>query len=192
MTMPNCRIPVRNWAKTAAKAFAAFAVSAAAGCASYSWRPAIPEDGRTVAVPVFRNDSSTTELGDAVARETLREIQREGTFKIAPAGEAAWEIRGVVKNASSSTVAYERRTGARNREHLFTAVATVSFIDSKSGRVAADGRKYKARTTFLSNDDTLTGERDASGRLAADLARQITDDLVSIASGEAKRTNANQ
>lgn len=163
----------------AAAAVAALALFAA-GCSSYSWRSPVPEDMRKVSVPVFRNESGTTGLGSALARETLREIQREGTFKIVPADEAAVEIRGVVKSAGSSTVAYERRTGARNREHRFAAVASVSFIDRKSGRVVVDGRKYAAETTFLANDDVLTGERDASGRLAADFARRIVDDLVSL------------
>ena len=160
--------------------FAAAAVACGGGCASYSWRGAVPEDMRTVAVPVFRNEGDATGLGNAVAREVLREVQREGTFRIASIDDAAVEVRGSVKNAESSTVAYERRTGARNREHRFAATATVSFIDRKGGRVLVDNRKYRAETTFVANDDVLTGERNAAGRLAADIARQIVDDLVSL------------
>lgn len=168
--------------RRAPRVLAALALVAAAGCAAYSWRPEIPADARTVAVPAFRNDSDITEFGDILTRQILREIQRDGVFRIAAPGEAAIEIQGSVANASSHTVAYERRTGARNREHAFSAVAKASFIDRRSSKVLADGRKYKGRTTFLSNDDVLTGERDASGRLAEDIARQIADDLLDLVS----------
>lgn len=150
------------------------------GCSSYSWRSTVPADMRTVAVPVFRNEGDATGLGNALARATLREIQREGTFAIATVDEAAVEVRGTVVNTPSSTIAYERRTGARNRAHRFAATATVSFIDNRRGEVLVDSRKYRAETTFVANDDVLSGERDATGRLADDIARQIVDDLASL------------
>jgi len=152
----------------------------AAGCASYSWRPSVPADKRTVVVQSFINESDVTELGDIAARQVLRELQREGTFKVARPDDAALEIQGVVKDASSSVVAYERRTGARNRERRFTMTASVSVVDRLGGKVLVDGRRYKASTTFLVNDDVVTGERDASGRLAEDLARQVVDDLLAL------------
>ena len=49
-----------------------------------------------------------------------------------------------------------------------------------NGKVLVNDRRYTASTTFLVNDDTVTGERDASGRLAEDLARQIVDDALSL------------
>ncbi len=156
------------------------ALALAAGCASYTWQPQVPAEVRTVAVPTFRNESEVTELGDIVARQVLREFQREGTYRIARLDECALEVQGVVKTAGSSTTAYDRRTNARNRDARFTATALVSFIDKSSGRVLADNRVYTAQTTFFAGADVLTGERDASGRLAEDLARQIVDDALSL------------
>ncbi len=159
--------------------FGAMLAFVMAGC-GYTWRPSAPSDARTVAVPVFRSNADVTGLGSVVTRQVLREFQREGTFRIARLDDAALEVQGVITETSSPTVAYERRTGARTREHRFAATAKVSFIDKRTGRVLVDGRKYHAATTFLANDDILTGERDASGRLAEDLARQIVDDAVSL------------
>ncbi len=155
-------------------------VAALAGCQSYSWRSSVPEGMRTVAVPVFRNGSDVTGLGTAVTTQVRREFQREGTFRLATLEDCAIEVRGEVKNAGSTTVAYERRTGARTREHRFTATAIVSVVDRKAGKTLIDRRKYTAATTFLANDDVLTGERDASGRLAEDLARQVVDDVLML------------
>lgn len=152
----------------------------AAGCAGYSWTSPVPECLRTVAVPTFVNASDVTGLGDVVARQVLREIQREGTFRIAPAGDSAVEVQGRVVSGDSHVIAYERSTGVRNREHRFSVVAEVSFIDKLDGKVLVDNRKYRATTTFLASSDVMTAERDASGRIAEDLARQIVDDLLTI------------
>ena len=163
----------------AVRAAALAAALVSGGCAAYSWRPAVPPEMRTAAVATFRNESDVTELGSKVTAQVLRELQREGTFRVAAADDAAVEVQGVVKSGSPKTVAYERHTGARLRERELEATAVVSFIDKKAGQVIADGLRYKARTTFLAGDDVLSGARDASGRLAEELARQIVDDLVS-------------
>ena len=150
----------------------------AAGCGAYRWKSDVPAGMRTVSVPVFRNEGSLTGLGGEVARQVLREIGREGTFRVADEGGAAVELQGSVSSSTPKVVAYERKTGARNREHSLSATARVSFVDRRAGKVLAENRRFTARTTFLAGDDVLTGARDAEGRLAEDLARQIVDDLL--------------
>ena len=158
--------------------FLALAATALAGCSTYSWRSEVPQDMRTVLVPVFRNESSVTGLGSEITRQIAREFEREGTLEIAPAGEAALEVQGIVKEADSGAVAYGRKSGQRNREYRLRAEAVVSFVDKKSGRVIVDNRRYVASAPFMAGDDMLTGERDASGRLAEDMARRIVDDVL--------------
>ncbi len=161
-------------------ALAVLCAALAGGCASYSWRPNAPEDMRSVCVPVFRNESSVTQLGSETAKQISREFQREGTFKLARPGSAAIEVQGIVKDSDTHSLAYSRSSAERNREYSLNAVAIVSVIDKRAGKVLIDNRRYEARTTFLSDDDILTGSRDASGRLAEDFARQIVDDVTAL------------
>ena len=56
------------------------------GCANYRWTSRVPEEIRTVAVPVFQNRSDAAELGAITTQYTLREFQREGTFSIRRSG----------------------------------------------------------------------------------------------------------
>lgn len=150
------------------------------GCQSYSWRPTVPEEMRSVSVPVFRNGTRITELGAKVTTQVLREFQREGTFRLATPEDCAIEIQGELQDDSRQIIGIERVTGTRSNEFRLTVTALVSFIDKRSGKVVVSERRYGAETTFLVNDDLLTGERDASGRLAEDLARQIVDDALMI------------
>ncbi len=157
------------------------AALALVGCGTtYSWRSQVPERMRTVAVPTFRNESDVTELGAVAAGQVAREFQREGTFALRRAGDSATEIQGVIETALSHGRAYRRNTGMRNNEFTFTAQVKVSVIDKINSRVLIDNRVYRAETTYVANQDVLTGERNASGRLAEDLARQIVDDVTEL------------
>lgn len=152
-----------------------------AGCAgSYSWRSSVPEEMRTVSVPTFRNDSDLMEIGSLATRQILREFQREGTFSLRPTGEAALEVQGTIKSVSTGLVSYNRRSWMRFTAYDLTMKVEVSVIDKSAGEVIIDNRMYEAHTTMTSGQDQTTAERDASGRLADDLARQIVDDVLNL------------
>lgn len=152
-----------------------------AGCASsYSWKNSVPTSARTISVATFRNESELAEIGSLATRQILREIQREGTFKIAPADQAAIEIQGTVLSVSASTVAYDRRQQMRLSASEATAVVEVSVIDKRNGKVLINNRKYRPKASYVTLQDSTTSERDASGRIADDLSRMVIDDLLNL------------
>jgi hypothetical protein len=73
---------------------------------------------------------------------------------------------------------YKRGQSMRAYEFRYSLVADVSLVDRRNGKVLVDNRQYRAETTFFSDTDIVTTRRDAAGRLAEDLARQIVDDVV--------------
>ena len=150
------------------------------GCSSYRWTSSVPEELRTVAVPVFENRTSSTELGPIVTQYTLREFQREGTFSIRRSGDSALEIQGSIVKASRDAAAYDRNYSSRASEYRYTVTAEVSLINKDTGKVLMNNRRYVAETTFLTRGDLLTSQRDAAARIAQDFARQIVDDVTSF------------
>ena len=161
----------------------AIAVSAAilAGCGtSYCWRPQVPAEKRTVTVPTFANETDVTELGAIASRQILREIQREGTFRIATEDDAALEVQGVVKGVAVDGLAYDRRAGGRYTSFTLGAEAEVSVVDKARRVVLINSRHYRASTFVTAAQDIITAKRDASGRLMDDLARQVVDDLLNM------------
>ena len=162
------------------------AALALAGCANYRWTSPVPADMRTVSVPTFRNETELLELGAVATRQVLREFQREGTFKIASADDAAIEVQGVIKSASVGRIYFKREMSMRAFEQRLVVAADVSLIDRRSGKVMVNNRRYVAETTYFSDTDRATARRDASGRAAEDLARQIVDDVTSCRWDNAK------
>ena len=53
-----------------------------------------------------------------------------------------------------------------------------SLVDKVSNKVLFDNRKFVGETTFLSQRDVLTGQRNASDRVALDIARQVVDAVL--------------
>jgi hypothetical protein len=156
------------------------AVLALSGCSSYRWTSSVPEELRTVAVPVFENRTSSAELGPIVTRYTLREFQREGTFSIRRSGDSALEVQGSIVKAHRSAAAYDRNYSSRASEYRYIVMADVSLINKDTGKVLMNNRRYVAETTFLTRGDLLTSQRDAASRIAQDFARQIVDDVTSF------------
>ena len=159
---------------------AVFFLAAFAGCSSYRWTSSVPEELRTVAVPVFENRTSSSELGPIVTQYTLREFQREGTFSIRRSGESALEVQGAIVKASRVVAAFDRSYGSRASEYRYMVTAEVSLINKDTGKVLMNNRRYVAETTFLTRGDLLTSQRDAAARIAQDFARQIVDDVTSF------------
>ena len=155
---------------------------ALAGCRTqYSWTSDVPQSLRTVSVPVFRNESSITELGALSATQILREFQREGTFKISTPEDAAVEVQGVIKSAEASFNGGDVRTDYRTSDCSLALEAEVSVVERVNGRVLVDNKTYYATTTFIAGPmDVVTAKRDASRRLAEDLARQVVDDVLAV------------
>lgn len=150
------------------------------GCANYTWGVSVPEEYRTVSVPVFENLTSVSELGPIVTQYTLREFQREGSFRIARPGDAVIEVQGVLRQMSREGIAYDRGRGMRASEYRYVIVADVTYVDKKNGKVLLERKNVKGETTFLTQDDLLTGQKNAAFRIASDLARQIVNDAVAL------------
>ena len=149
----------------------------AGGCASYSWKTAVPAAMRTVQVPTFRNSSDLTETGSVVTRQLLREFQREGTFRVLNDG-AALEVQGRVLSAGASERNADYKSGSRLFGGTMKIVAEVSVVDKRAGRVLVDNRRYSGEAPFSSGQDRNTALRDAAPRAADDLARRLVDDIL--------------
>ena len=160
------------------------------GCAGYQWGTTVPEEYRKVSVPVFEKMTAVSEIGPIVTQYTLREFQREGSFSIVRPEDAAIEVQGVLRSMSRQGVAYDRGQGMRASEYRYVVVADVSFVDKRNGKVLLERKEIKGETTYLTQDDLLTGQKNAAFRIAADIARQIVNEAVALPFNGGTRTGA--
>jgi hypothetical protein len=148
------------------------------GCASYSFKSKIPVESRSIAVPVFENESDFPELDAIVTQYTLREFQREGTFKIKSLDNAAYKLYGSITRTRPSPLSYDRNFGSRASEYEYQVVAKITLVEVSSGKLLLNEVPIKANTTFLAQGDMLTGMQDANPRLAKELSQAIVNTVL--------------
>lgn len=149
------------------------------GCklSSYSWRSTVPESMRVISVPTFENESGFPELGAITTRSILREVQREGTFRIGSLDDCKVKLIGRIMKPEMYGLSYNRNYSSRTSEYRYRLTAEIMLIEKESGKILINGKKVSVSTTFLTRDDMLTGMRDAYPRVATDLARKIMDEV---------------
>ena len=150
----------------------------AAGCSTYKFGSPVPEELRTIAVPVFENASGFPEIDAVVTQYVLREFQREGTFKISALDTASLKLLGKLVKSDLQALNYDRNYGSRTSEYRYSFVAEITLVERGTGKLLIDDMLVKANTTFLTHGDMLTGMQDANPRIAKELARAITDAVL--------------
>ena len=150
-----------------------------AGCGSYHVTSGVPEEVRTISVPVFENKTGFPEFGAIATQYTLREIQREGTFKIAPLESASYKLLCTV-STDQRAVSFNRSYGSRALEYRYKLIASVTLIERGTGKLLLDNVPVTAATTFLTHDDMLTGMQNATPRISKELSRAILDMVLAL------------
>lgn len=149
-----------------------------AGCASYRFTSKVPAEVRTISVPVFENESDFPELDAIVTQYTLREFQREGTFKIKNTEEASYKLIGCVTRANSRSLSYNRNYNSRTSEYQHTVVVRITLVERSTGKILINDMPVRASTSFLTQGDMLTGMQNAAPRVAKELAQGIVDTVL--------------
>ena len=163
--------------------FSVFCLAAAGclglgGCASYRVTSDVPEELRTIAVPLFENETGYPEVSAIVTQHTLREFQREGTMTLKPLEHASLKLLGTVRHGETRPVRFDRSYGSRASEYRYTLIAEITLVERATGRLLLDAVEVQGTTTFLTYDDMLTGMQNAYPRIAQELARAIADTVL--------------
>lgn len=158
--------------------WAAFALLLA-GCAGYSLGPSngMAAGERSLQIQPFINQTLQPRLTDTVTQQVRKQVQKDGTFKLATHDDGDLIISGVLTR-------YERRELSFSREDVLTTQdfrvelkAQVTVKERGTGKVILD-RQFSGLTLVRVGSDLVSSERQAMPILAADLARNIVDALA--------------
>lgn len=151
---------------------------ATSGCSSYKVGSLVPEELRSIAVPVFENESGFPEIDSIVTQYVLREFQREGTMRISAKENASLMLRGTLIESTPEALNYNRNYIARASEYRYKLTAEITLIERATGKLLIDNLPVTAQTTFLTQGDMLTGLQNAYPRIAKELSRAIVDAIL--------------
>jgi len=162
------------WGRTLAAAIAAAAI-AASGCA-YTVSGVLPAHLKTLAVPVFGNNTVEFRLGDDVTDAITNAFIADRRLRIARERDADAVLRGTVLTYKNQVYGYT--TQERATEYEIVLIVQISFRDQVKNRILWKDDQLAVRTTY--NVVAVGGEAaktETDGR--REVIQKLADQIVS-------------
>lgn len=156
-----------------------------AGCAGYQIgpvKPKIMEAVHTIAVPSFKNDTLETRIEVQLASIVIKQLQQDGTYKVARDNEADAILHGTLVEIRRRPARSVRGNVLQTREYTLELRVKYSLVDRVTGK-EIDGRTVSGTTSFfVSGSNTVAAdvtqdERQALPIAAEDLAIRLVSQL---------------
>lgn len=158
-------------------------VLALAGCGYHTAGRAVrlPASVRTIAVPVFTNQTQIYRIEQVLTRDLVRElVGRTHYHVVSDSGLSADVVlRGTVVSAQAQPLTYDAQSG-----RISSAVVTVSMkvsLSDHQGRVFFENQNYTFRQQYqVSREVTSFFEEEtpALQRMSQDFARTLVSDIL--------------
>jgi hypothetical protein len=149
------------------------------GCAGYRLGPTngVAAGAMSIQINSFQNQTSEPRLIEPVITALRRNLQQDGTFRLATKGEGDVVVSGVLLHYYREGLSFEPRDVVTVRDFRATLTAKVTAIQRSTGKTLVE-REVIGRTTIRMGADLGSAERQAVPSLAEDLAKNVTALLV--------------
>jgi Lipopolysaccharide-assembly len=141
----------------------------------------VPPDVKTLAVPIFKNDTRRYRIEQLLASAVTREFIERTNFRITPyPAQADAVLRGTVKDVRSGVVTFDLNTGRATTQQI-QVTADVELVDEHTHKVLFANHNYIFREQYqISQNASGLFEEDqpALARLSQDLARTLVTDIL--------------
>lgn len=158
--------------------FLAAGCVAVCGCAGYRLGSTLPPGIRTVYVPAFLNQSGEPQLEVETTRAVLREIQRDGTLRVAGRNQADTVLHVKLTGFRLEPLRYDANRSRRTVEYRCIIQADVTFERLRPREVMIDAHQVRGSTTFIPAGNLTSAKRRALPAAAHDLAQEIVGLVV--------------
>lgn len=149
------------------------------GCAGYRLGPTNGETAgeKSVEIKPFVNQTLEPRLGDAVTAALRRNLQHDGTYRLASHGTADITVTGVVLRYSRVELSLLPNDVLTAQDYRVNATVQVTARETSTGRVIFD-KPVTGYTLVRVGADLTSAERQAVPLLADELAKNATALLV--------------
>jgi hypothetical protein len=157
------------------------------GCAGYKIGPVKParfSGVKTIAVNSFKNDTLQTRVEVLLANAVIKQIQQDGTYKVADESTADAVLEGTLEEIRRRPSRYVRGNVLQTREYTLQLRARYKVTERATGKVLDDRSATGSTSFFVSgsgsiaadvNQDELQAFPLAAEELAVRLVSQISE-----------------
>ncbi len=150
------------------------------GCAGYTLGPAKPTylaKISSLSVPTFRSDDLEPRTETLVTSTVIKQLQLDGTYKIAPEGAGDATLLCTVESLQRIPVRTVRGNVLQPAEFVLEMKLRYELREGgKSGRVL-DGGRVSGQASFFVSTDLQQDQRQATPRAAEQAATRLVSQL---------------
>lgn len=145
------------------------------GCAGYKLGPVngLAPGAKAVQINPFTNTTLEPRLGDEVTAQLRRQLQRDGTFKLASHDDGDIVVSGSVTRYVRQEVSLSPSDTLTVRDYRLEVRAQATAHERGTGKVILN-QPVAGFTLIRVTTDLTSTERQAMPLLAADLAKNVT------------------
>lgn len=149
------------------------------GCAGYKLGPVngMTAGAKSVQVNPFLNHTLEPLLSDVVTEQVRKQLQRDGTYKLASHNDGDIVVEGVITAYQRQEQSFAPNDTMVVRDYRLVLVAQVKARDRLTGRKILD-KAVTGVTLIRVGADLSSAERQGLPLLAADLAQNVTSLLA--------------
>lgn len=154
---------------------ALLAALALSGCAGYRLGPSngMAAGEKSIQVRPFSNSTLEPRLTDALTAQLRREIQRDGTFRLASHDDGNIVVSGAITRYNRREMSLSHADTLTPLDFRLTLTAHVTARERGSGKVLLD-KIVTGSALIRIGSDLTDAERQALPILAGDLAKNVT------------------
>jgi hypothetical protein len=147
---------------------------AVSGCAGYRLGPSSGQTAgeKTVQVTPFTNRTAEPRLGDAVTAALRKQLQRDGTYRLATHDSGDIVVTGVLTRYYRREVSFVPNDVTTVRDYRELLTAQVTARERSTGKVLLD-QPVTGYSLVRVGSDLTSSERQALPLLAEDLATKV-------------------
>jgi Lipopolysaccharide-assembly len=141
----------------------------------------LPPGIKTIAVPIFTNNSSNFRIEQLVSAAVTREFIERTSYRITPnpAGADA-VLEGTIQGVRSRVVTYDLNTGRATTLQI-VVTAAVQLTEARTKKVLFSNSSYIFRDEYqisASRSEIFEEDQPALERLSRDFARTLVTDIL--------------
>jgi len=142
----------------------------------YAFSSTFDENVQSVAVPIFRNETTSRGLEVRLTEAVIKQIQRRTPWHIASTERADTSLVGTITGVDLAVLSDDPRTGLA-QEQAVQITIRFQWRDNRSGDILVSRDKFTASSVFSParevGDRIELGQREAIEELANDVISQL-------------------
>lgn len=133
-----------------------------------------PATYRSVAVPLFANQTLYTGLERNITDAVIKEIQSRTPYLVVDSDQADTVLRATILRVEKSRLSNQRRTGL-SQELMYTVTIELKWTESRTGRAIVERHQFETGDLYIPSNPVGELPDLAAFAVADEIARDVVD-----------------